>query len=195
MNRRIPIYSMCVVAMSFALSVLSGVGARAVAAPGPPLWHVVDSATDLAQRPAILDGQRSLWCGKYDPSWPKPGYPNCTYQILYVDTGSHASNYSLTLLMNVSAEYTYDFLYLVGGGGGAVDPIGSNSVLLDQAVASGLSGSARRLVSWTGSILGSTPGATAINATGGPVSIIDARSISPATLSASILIPAEHRAL
>src|SRR5215510_125650 len=74
------------------------------------LWHVVDTSTPSGQRPAILSGSRSLWCGKYDPSWALPvGYPDVTYQILYVDTGTHGvGSYNLTMSMNVSCELKYD---------------------------------------------------------------------------------------
>ncbi len=55
------------------------------------LWHVVDVATPAAQRPAIIAGSRSLWCGRYDANFAvKVGYPNHTFQILYFDTGTHS---------------------------------------------------------------------------------------------------------
>jgi hypothetical protein len=67
------------------------------------LWHVADVSTPSSQRPAIISGSRSLWCGKYQPGWALTvGYPNQTYQILYIDTGTHGSTYHLTLDMNVS---------------------------------------------------------------------------------------------
>ena len=53
------------------------------------LWHVEDNAlcTPGTDCPAALAGTRMLWCGKFDPdAVQKVGYPNFTYQILYVDT-------------------------------------------------------------------------------------------------------------
>src|SRR2546422_3836213 len=89
------------------------------------LWHVSDNATCVpgVSCPSALSGSRMLWCGKNDPSWVmKLGYPNFTYQILYIDTGAHGANFNLTLTYNFSSEFNYDYVWLVGGGGGAVDP-------------------------------------------------------------------------
>jgi carboxypeptidase family protein/flagellar hook capping protein FlgD len=183
---------------------LVAAGARPAAAVDPPIWNIVDSSTIPGERPAILDGQRSLWCGKFDLSWAQTvGYPNCTYQILYLDTGSHSSDYVLTLLMNASVEWTYDYLYLVGGGGGAADPIGINSTMLDQAIATGSSGTARLLASWTGSIQAVTPGAFSIDTRSGPVSIVGDDGFTggsginhnPTTVNSAITIASGHRAL
>ena len=164
------------------------------------LWHVADTLTATSQRPTILDGNRSLWCGTYNPAWVLPvGYPNVTYQILYIDTGTHGATYNLTLKMNASAELHYDFLYLIGGGGvGAVDPLGNDRSYFDNIIASGVggpSGDSDLLVSWTGSITSSTPGALTINATAGTVNIQGAASGPPATIAPTITIPADHRAL
>jgi len=164
------------------------------------LWHVVDSSTPSSQRPAILAGSRSLWCGKYDPSWALPvGYPDVTYQILYVDTGPHGGSYNLTMSMNVGCEAKYDFLYLIGGGaGGAADTLGNSRAYMDNIIGTGVGGpmgDSDLLVSWTGSISGSTPGATSINATSGTVHIEGAATGAPSTISTTITIPSDHRGL
>jgi hypothetical protein len=164
------------------------------------LWHVADVSTPATQRPAILSGSRSLWCGKYDPSWVLPvGYPNTTYQILYLDSGSHTSSYTLTLQMVSSAQLNYDFLYLIGGGAsGATDPLGNSRNDMDAIIAYGVGGpnaDSDLLVSWTGSITPSTPGALSINATAGPVQIEGSGSGSPSTVFTSITVPSDHRAL
>lgn len=116
------------------------------------LWNVVSDATPSAQRPPILAGSRSLWCGRFDSRWTGVGYRNLTFQILYVDTGAHAAGYSLSFLLNASVEKGYDFLYLVGGGGSARDPIGNDRLLLENVIGSGSSGSSELLVTWTGSV-------------------------------------------
>jgi hypothetical protein len=163
---------------------------------GPGLWHVVDSAVDPVQRPAILRGSRSLWCGKYDPCWPDSiGYPNFAYEVLYIDTGSHRADYSLSVTMIASSELFYDYMYLIGGGGGATDPIGNNSDAIDLIVATGSSGNARLLTTWTGSIHGNTPGAGSIDTTPGPVVIMGSNGGEPDSLTATIHIAAVHRAL
>ena len=164
------------------------------------LWHVVDASTPATQRPSILDGSRSLWCGKYDAEFVRPvGYPDLTMQILYVNTGSHSSTYTLTLDMNVSAETGYDFLYLIGGGGGAGDPLGAQRSYFLDIIGSGTggpSGESTLLVSWTGSIKSGTPGATSISTGGSVVAITGDDEAAPNTLSAvTITIAAGHRAL
>lgn len=162
----------------------------------PSLWHVVDSATVFSQRPAIIGGARSLWCGKYDPCWvDSVGYPNFAYEVLYIDTGSHTDDYTLTLRMNASTELLYDYIYLVGGGGGSIDPIGGDSDLLRSVIVTGSSGNIRRLVTWTGTILSTTPGAGDINTATGEKSIVGSNSGQPSTFPVSIIIPGGHRAL
>ncbi|HEX7078133.1 MAG TPA: hypothetical protein VF363_06920, partial [Candidatus Eisenbacteria bacterium] len=115
----------------------------AIGTPGPynvadesldeTLWHAYDaSMTPADQRPSALDGNRSIWCGKYDPNWVRHvGYPNRTYQILYIDTGAHAADYVLTFIHRFGVEKNGDFIYLIGGGGGATDPIGNSRNSLD----------------------------------------------------------------
>jgi hypothetical protein len=163
---------------------------------GPGLWHVVDSGVDPVQRPAILRGSRSIWCGKYGPCWPDSiGYPNLAYEVLYVDTGSHSLNYHLSVTMLASTELFYDYIYLIGGGGGATDPIGNNSNTIDVIVATGSSGSSRLLASWTGTIHASTPGAGSLDTTPGAVAITGSNTGQPDSLTANILIASGHRAV
>jgi hypothetical protein len=155
----------------------------------------------------MLAGTRSLWCGAYNPSWAiRVGYPDVTHQVLYLDTNSFgtirtsAGTYNVTLTMNLSLERDYDFLYLIGGGDGDLngfgdeDPIGNARATFEQAIATGVSGEARLLATWTGSITPSTPGATAINTAGAPVIRGDAET-APANVTATLSISAAHRAL
>lgn len=161
----------------------------------PGLWHVVDSATDPAQRPAILAGSRSLWCGKYNPCWvDSVGYPNLMYEVLYLDTGAHTSSYTLNVKMRFSAELNYDAMYLIGGGGGATDPLGNDRGSFDTVMSLGASGNSRLLATWTGSILSSSA-STSINTLPGPVAITGSNVGQPDSLTASIQIASGHRAL
>jgi len=163
-------------------------------------WHVVDASTPASQRPDILHGSRSIWCGKYQPGWVLPvGYSSVSYQILYIDTGTHGSTYNLTFKMNVSAELDYDFLYLIGGGSsGAADTLGNNRAYFDDIIANdvgGPDGSSDLLVSWSGSISATTPGALSINATAGPVHIRGSGGGASDTLTTTITMPSDHRGL
>jgi hypothetical protein len=167
---------------------------------GTILWHVVSTSTPISQRPGILSGTRSLWCGLYDPSMVrKVGYPDLTYQILYVNTGAHSFDYTLSLDMNLSGELGFDFLYLIGGGNGAADPLGANRDYFDEILANGTggpTGDSEHLVSWTGSIRPSTPGATSIGTGGSPVLIAGADDADTLMVSdVSISIDSSHRAL
>ncbi len=157
------------------------------------MWHIADASTDAAQRPAILDGSRSLWCGKYNSSWiNKVGYPNQTMQILYIDTGSHAAPYTLSMVMQLCSEYAYDYVYLIGGGGGLADPLGIQRLVYEDIIQSGHSGSADLLVSWTGSI---TTGGV-IDVGYAPVSIVGAGSGDPLAVAVSLTnVSAAHRAI
>lgn len=167
------------------------------------LWHVADASTPASERPAILSGVRSLWCGTYNPSWVKSvGYPDVTYQILYVDTGAHGGTYSLTMQMLVGTELDYDFLYLIGGGSSGQpehkDPLTNRRDYLDDVIDLGIGGpygDSELLVTWTGSITGSTPGAASINTLGGPVAVRGDDSSAPASFGTTITIDAAHRAL
>ena len=158
------------------------------------LWHVSDndSCVTGTSCPAALSGTRMLWCGKNDPGWVvQYGYPNFTYQILYFDTGAHAGpTYNLTLTYNISCEFNYDFLYVVGGGGGAADPYGNSRATLDGVIA--VNG---HLIEFTGSIRPTSPNATSGNTTGGLVAVHDNPG-SPATVTgASFVIDGQNRAL
>lgn len=123
------------------------------------LWHIVDAATPGSERPTIIAGSRSLWCGKYDPNWVNPvGYPNLTNQLLYVDLEGNRPNatpapdgtaYSLTLTTNCSTEQNYDYLYVIDAGG--EDPYGNDRGTFDQIRANGTT-------QFTGSIVPTTPG-------------------------------------
>jgi hypothetical protein len=175
--------------LTLGISLWIGGPTPADASVGPPLWHVADAAAPVP----ILAGARSLWCGVVGGE--RPGYPNCTYQLLYMDTGTHASDYSITLTMNFSAERDWDFLYLIGGGAGEADPVGNSSSIVDQVVATGSSGDIRRLVSWTGSVRSDTPGAMAIDTRSLPVSIAGCDDLQPETVRPTITISAPHRAL
>lgn len=158
------------------------------------LWHVSDNATCGTvgvNCPAALSGNRMLWCGKFDANWNvKFGYPNLTFQILYLDTGTHGSNYTLNMDYQFSTEFNYDYVYLIGGGGGLQDPIGNSRAQIDNIVAA-----AGWLVRWTGSIRPTTANATGANTTLGPVDVSDNPG-SPVTVTgASFTIDASNRAL
>jgi hypothetical protein len=160
------------------------------------LWHVFDTGVPASQRPAPLEGTASLWCGKYDAQAVQAvGYPNVTYQILYVDTGAHSSNYTLTLLFQGSTEPDYDFLYLIGGGNNDVDPIGNSRAKLDNLITTGADGSSRLLVTWSGNVTPSTPGATSINGITGGATVLGSEDGTPSTVSTSISVSAADRAL
>lgn len=160
------------------------------------LWNKVTTATTSTQRPAILGGTASIWCGKYDANWVvKVGYPNLTFQLLYIDTGNHAANFNMTLLMSMSTEQNYDFVYLIGGGNNDVDPIGNSRPKLDNLLATGHDTNSDLLVTWTGSILLSTPGAGAINATVGGATVTGSGSDNPQTVPVTISMSAGERAI
>lgn len=162
------------------------------------LWHKVTSATPASERPALLAGTASLWAGKYDPNWVVTvGYPNQTFQLLYFDTGTHGANYTLTLKMNQSTEQAYDFVYLIGGGASSVDPIGNSRPKLDNVLATGHDGSSDLLVTWTGTINSTTPGATSINTVAGAVAVDGAGTGNPnvPALPVSITMGSGHRAV
>jgi hypothetical protein len=127
------------------------------------LWNVASSATPSTQRPEIIDGTRSLWCGKFDANWLVPvGYPNITYQILYIDSGTHGANWTLTFEGNISTELNYDYLHVIGGGtdatnavGGNKDPLGNRRDYFDSVIDNGHGGpddNGHVLVTFTGSI-------------------------------------------
>ncbi len=161
------------------------------------LWHVVEATTPAAERPAILSGTRSLWCGKFDAGWTlKVGYSNHTYQILYIDTGEHAGSYNLTFEGNLSAELNHDFVYFVGGGslGEAdhADPLQNRRDFIDAIVDNGTGGphgDSELLVAFTGSIQ------TSQSVVASGQTIEGAGSGQPSPVSYSINIGAQHRAI
>ncbi len=158
------------------------------------LWHVSDNTTcgTLGVNcPPAIAGTRMLWCGKFDANWVnKYGYPNLSFQILYIDTGTHIGAYNFNLDYNFSAEFGYDYVWLIGGGGGLTDPIGNSRSQLDNIVAAGT-----YLIQWTGSITPATVGATGGTTTGAPLRI-SSNPGAPATVTgASFTIDASNRAL
>ena len=166
------------------------------------IWNTpTGPAGGSATTPPIPLGSRAIWCGKFEPNFVVDvGYPNQTFQILYVDTGTHTGaggSYNLTLLMNQSTEIDYDYVHLIGGGAGAVDPIGNSRAALDEVVSTGHSGNADLLITWTASIRSDTPGAASINTVGVPTAVLITGSgtLGPQTIPVSIAIANEHRAL
>ena len=102
------------------------------------LWHIESSSTPAGQRPPILNGTtRMIWCGKFDTNWTDDlGYPNLTFQILYLDTGAHANaggKYHLNFEGEFSSELNYDYVTFIGGGAsGAPDPLGNSRIFLSD---------------------------------------------------------------
>jgi len=146
------------------------------------MWHISDNATCTVGTncPPALNGTRMIWCGKFDANWVvKYGYPNLTYQILYVNTGTHTGNYNLTFNYQISVEFNYDYVWIVGGSaaGGGVDPVGNARAVLD-----GIIGANGYAVQWTGSITPSTSGATGGN-TAGTAFNIQSNPGAPATVT------------
>ncbi len=168
------------------------------------LFHVVDAATTAAERPAIIDGSRSIWCGKFDNNWVvKVGYPNLTFQVLYIDTGVHAGSYDLTFAGNVSVEQNYDYLTLLGGGSAGqsdhTDPLQNRRDLMSDmlpptgAPTSGPHGDTDQIVSFTGSITAAQT--IAMNPGADLQIVIGAAAGDPNTVNYSINIDGDHRAL
>ncbi len=164
------------------------------------LWHIDDGSTKVGSFPLPITGSRSLWCGKTDASWVvKSGYPNLTYQILYVDTDLQAaaggsartSAYNLSWQQYASSELNYDYLYVIGGGDSTKDPIGNNRARIDNVVSTGSDGQAELLVTFTGV---QTVNQT-LSYTPGGVIVTGAASGAPSTASISLTgIPTMHRA-
>src|SRR4051812_12141954 len=146
------------------------------------LWHVSDNATCGTLNvncPPALSGTRMIWCGKFDASWNvKYGYPNLTFQILYIDTGVHGSNYTLSFDYQFSTEFNYDYVYLIGGGGGAQDPIGNS-----RSQIQGVIDNSTYLVRWTGSIRPTSTNAGGGNLTATPQIEVSDNSGSPVTVT------------
>jgi hypothetical protein len=168
------------------------------------LWHVVDVSVPAAQRPAILDGSRSLWCGKFDSNFLiKVGYPNLTFQILYIDTGTHSGAYNLTFLGNLSSEQNYDYNTILGGGtssGDPTDPLQNRRDLIDAIAPQfgvrdgGPDGNSQQICTWTGAI--TTAQTVSMNPGPGLQIVVGSNSVQPNTVSYTVNgIPALHRAL
>ncbi len=162
------------------------------------LWHVRDDAGCFSGTgcPPALAGTRSIWCGKFEACWTiVRGYPNSTYQVLYIDTGDHAGNYDLNFLYNFSAQLHHDYVYLIGGGDGAVDPLGNSRSALDAVISTGVFGGAELLARWTGSITPSTAGAVGGNTTADFIDVEGSDNGVPIGVSASFTVSPQHRAL
>ena len=164
------------------------------------LWHVVDASVTASQRPTIIDGSRSLWCGKFDANWVyKVGYPNMSFQILYLDTGAHSGTFHLTFTGNISSEQNYDYNCIIGGGGGNLDPLQNRRDLLSDmlppagVVTSGPSGDSDNIIAFTGNI--QTPQTLTQNHLSTLAVVVGAGSGQPSTVSFDITIDADHRAI
>jgi len=168
------------------------------------LWHVVDVGVPAAQRPSIIAGSRSLWCGKFDNNFAnKVGYPNLTFQILYFDTGTHGAAYSFNFQGNLSSEINYDYNTFIGGGtsgGVATDPLNVNRALYNDLLPmagvrdGGPDGNSQEIVSFTGSF--QTAQTASMNPGPGLQIVVGLAAGQPNTVAYSITgIPAIHRAL
>jgi hypothetical protein len=161
------------------------------------LWHVTDNATCTinVDCPPAIGGTRAIWCGKFDPNYQGGdhyGYPNITYQILYVNTGTHAGNYNLVLSYQINAEINYDYVWLIGGhDAGNPDPIGNSRSALDATIAAG-----GWLVRWTGRVTAADANATGGNTTVGPLDVGgDGGGPSVTVTGASYTIASDNRGL
>jgi len=136
---------------------------RADQSLGEVLWHVVNVGTPAGQRPSIIAGSNSLWCGKFDANFAVDvGYPNLTFQLLYMDTGHHTATYSFTFTGNLSSEINYDYNTIIGGGtsgGNELDPLQNNRAFYNDIIPQvgvrdgGPDGNSQQIVTRTGSIL------------------------------------------
>ena len=166
------------------------------------LWHVVNVGVPSNQRPAIINGSNSLWCGKYDPAWVyKVGYPNRTYQILYIDTGPHSAAYHLTFSGNLSSEQNYDYNSILGGGGGNSDPLQNRRDLMSDmlppagVVTSGPNGDSDNIWTFTGSIIADQVHTQNHTASLDNGITVGSASAQPTTQNFDITIDADHRAI
>src|SRR6266705_316015 len=177
---------------------------RADQSLGEILWHVVDASTPAAQRPGIINGSRSLWCGKFDTNFAvNVGYPNLTFQLLYFDTGTHSSPYNFNFQGNLSSEQNYDYVTIIGGGtsgGNNLDPLRNDRTLYNDIIPQfgtrfgGPDGNSEQLVSWTGSI--KTAQTVGSNSGSDLQIVVGAASGQPVTVAYSVTgIPAIHRVI
>lgn len=138
------------------------------------LFHVVSSTTNVAQRPAnstFTGGSgNALWCGKFDPngistnSGKTIGYPNTTYQFLYVNTGTHAAPWSLTFDGTISVELNYDYVHFITAP--TADPLQNRRDLLSEVIDTGHGSGATLQATFTGAMDAFPPGYTGIVPTG-----------------------------
>jgi hypothetical protein len=177
---------------------------RADQSLGEILWHVVNVSVPASQRPSILNGSNSLWCGKFDTNFAvQVGYPNLTFQLLYIDTGAHTANYNFSFLGNLSSEQNYDYNTVIGGGtsgGNPLDPLQNNRALYNDIIPQvgtrfgGPDGNSEQLVSWTGSI--KTAQTVASNGGSDLNIVVGAASGLPNSVAYTVTgIPSIHRAL
>jgi len=168
------------------------------------LWHVTNTGVPAAERPAIISGTASLWCGKYDPNFLNPtktGYPNLTFQILYIDTGAHAGAYHLTFSGNLSSEQNYDYNSILGGGGGNVDPLQNRRDLMSDmlppagVVTGGPNGDSDNIVTFTGSITADQVRTQNHTASLDAGIVVGSASLQPTTQNFDITIDSDHRSI
>jgi hypothetical protein len=177
------------------------------------LWHVVNVGTPAGQRPDIIDGSNSLWCGKFDGNWAVDvGYPNLTFQILYIDTGVHsnpgatpANTWHLTFTGNLCSEQNYDYNSIIGGGSSGTadhtDPLQNRRDLMSDflppagVATSGPHGDSDQIVTFTGSIL--TDQTVSQNHSGVLDNgiVVGSASAQPVTVNYDITIDDDHRAI
>jgi len=174
---------------------------RADQSLGEILWHVVDVAVPAGQRPSIIAGSRSLWCGKFDTNFAVTvGYPNLTFQLLYFDTGVHATPYNFNFQGNLSSELNYDYNTIVGGGSSGFDPLQNNRAFYNDLIPpvgtrfGGPDGTSESIVTFTGSM--KVAQTVASNSGTETNVVVGAASGQPNTVAYSVTgIPANHRAL
>ena len=168
------------------------------------LWHVVNVGVPAGQRPAIINGSNSLWCGKFDANFLNPskvGYPNLTFQILYIDTGAHSAAYHLTFEGNLSSEQNYDYNSILGGGGGNSDPLQNRRDLMSDmlppagVVTSGPSGDSDNIWTFTGSIIADQVHTQNHTASLDNGITVGSASVDPTTQNFDLTIDADHRAI
>jgi hypothetical protein len=171
------------------------------------LFHV--NANDASNDDYLRDGAtlifpgstNAIWCGLNDANWTlEYGYPNLTYQILYIDSSPSGprgpGSYTMTFKHNWSSEHSYDYVYLVGGTGAGRDPIGQSRVKLDAIInsAGGSTSDGHLLISTTGSITGPISGSTAAPG----LTVLGSGSAEPVTATSTFTIASsatENRAL
>ena len=156
------------------------------------------------QRPAIINGSNSLWCGKFDANFLNPskvGYPNLTFQILDIDTGAHSAAYHLTFEGNLSSEQNDDYNSILGGGGGNSDPLQNRRDLMSDmlppagVVTSGPSGDSDNIWTFTGSIIADQVHTQNHTASLDNGITVGSASVDPTTQNFDLTIDADHRAI